>query len=76
MLGQIIGVLVGVLLCDGKGLAWTLTTYGRDPATEILFDPDKAPSSAVLVDLGGAVSRIPQDEECLGAGDVDPPDTG
>lgn len=53
--------------------AWTLTTYGRDPATEVLFNPDEIASSTVLVDLAGAVSQIPQDEECLSLQDVELP---
>ncbi|GAB3526545.1 DUF3515 domain-containing protein [Arthrobacter monumenti] len=60
---------------EGKG-AWTMTTYGREPATEILIDPDKVASSTVLVDLGAAVSQIPQDEECVNAGDVNLPEGG
>lgn len=54
--------------------AWTLTTYGRDPATEVLFDPNQVASSTVLVDLGGAVSQIPQENECLSLTDVELPE--
>ncbi|WP_051470350.1 hypothetical protein [Arthrobacter sp. 35/47] len=45
---------------------WTATTYGRNLAVEVLFDPNQVASSAVLVDLGGAVSRVEQSEQCLG----------
>ena len=46
--------------------AWTATTYGRDPAVEVLFDPDQVASSTVLVELGDAVSRSPQNRMCVG----------
>lgn len=56
---------------------WTATTYGRNPAVEILFDPNQVASSTVLVDLGGAVSQIEQTEQCLSLNDtVDLPTEG
>lgn len=54
--------------------SWTLTTYGRSPATEVLFNPDEVASSTVLVDISTAVSQIPQEEECTSAEDVQIPD--
>ncbi|WP_434612908.1 DUF3515 domain-containing protein [Arthrobacter sp. A5] len=48
---------------------WTLTTYGRTPATEIVLDPDKIASSTVLAQLSSAVLRIPSTKACLGAAD-------
>ncbi|GAB3259709.1 DUF3515 domain-containing protein [Arthrobacter pigmenti] len=53
---------------------WTLTTYGRSPATEVLINPDEVASSTVLVDLSNAVSQVPQDEKCLNARDVELPE--
>lgn len=44
---------------------WTLTTYGRTPAVEVLFDPNAVPSSNVLPELAASVGRIPAQEECL-----------
>jgi hypothetical protein len=38
---------------------WTLTTYGREPATEILMDPDKISSATVLADLAAAAGKVP-----------------
>lgn len=52
---------------------WTLTTYGRNPATEVLINPDNVASSTVLVDVSGAVDQIPQDEKCLNARDIELP---
>ncbi|WP_019482988.1 DUF3515 family protein [Arthrobacter sp. TB 23] len=48
---------------------WRATTYGRDPAVEVLFDPNEMPSSTILVDLGTAVSVVEQDSECLSVDD-------
>lgn len=56
---------------------WTATTYGRNPAVEVLFDPNQVASSTVLVDLGGPVSRVEQIEQCLSLDDtVDVPTGG
>ncbi|UKA68380.1 DUF3515 domain-containing protein [Arthrobacter sp. FW306-05-C] len=49
---------------------WTLTTFGREPATEILMDPDKISSAAVLADLADAVGKIPATRKCLGQEDT------
>lgn len=49
---------------------WTAVTYGRDPAVEVLFDPNQVASSTVLVDLGGAVARVEQSEQCLNVNDT------
>lgn len=49
---------------------WTATTYGRNPAVEVLFDPNQVASSTVLVELGGSVARIGQTEECVGLNDA------
>jgi hypothetical protein len=45
---------------------WTLTTYGREPATEILLDPDTISSATVLADLAGAASKIEATRQCVG----------
>lgn len=56
---------------------WTATTYGRNPAVEVLFDPNQVPSSTVLVDLSVPVTRIEQTEQCLSLSDtVDLTDEG
>lgn len=59
------------------GDVWTATTYGRDPAVEVLFDPDVVASSTVLVELGTPVSNVEQTSECVGlTDDVDLPAGG
>ncbi|KNH15621.1 hypothetical protein ACU18_16245 [Arthrobacter sp. ZBG10] len=45
---------------------WTLTTYGREPATEILMDPDKISSATVLADLSTAAGKVPAQRNCVG----------
>jgi hypothetical protein len=45
---------------------WTLTTYGREPATEILMDPDKISSATVLADLATAAGKVPATRNCVG----------
>lgn len=56
--------------------AWTATTYGRDPAVEVLFDPDDVASSTVLVELGDAVARVEQTRACVGLADATPAPSG
>lgn len=51
---------------------WTLTTFGRNPATEILFDPNKVASSTVLADLANSAGKIPQTAKCTSLGDTLP----
>lgn len=50
---------------EGKDGIWTLTTYGRTPATEVLLDPQVIPSSTVLATLSEAASRIPAQGACV-----------
>ena len=56
--------------------AWTATTYGRDPAVEVLFDPDEVASSTVLVELGAAVARVDQTRACVALSDATPGPSG
>lgn len=45
---------------------WTLTTFGRDPATEVLLDPDKISSATVLADLAVPAAKIASARGCVG----------
>ena len=49
---------------------WTLTTYGREPATEILMDPDRISSATVLADLAAAAAKVPAARKCVGQADL------
>ncbi len=50
---------------EDNATTWTLTTYGRVPATEVVIDPNKIPSSTVLSQLSNAASKIPQARHCV-----------
>ncbi|RKR18676.1 DUF3515 family protein [Arthrobacter oryzae] len=49
---------------------WTLTTFGREPATELLMDPDKISSATVLADLAPAALKIKATRKCVGQEDL------
>lgn len=49
---------------------WTLTTFGREPATEILMDPDKISSATVLADLAVPAAKIAATRNCVGQEDL------
>ena len=49
---------------------WTLTTFGREPATEILLDPNKISSGTVLADLAPAALKIKATRKCVGQEDL------
>ncbi|WP_035749189.1 DUF3515 family protein [Arthrobacter sp. 35W] len=49
---------------------WTLTTYGRTPATELVFDPNKIASSTVLAEIANAAAKIPATRGCVSPEDA------
>jgi hypothetical protein len=49
---------------------YTLTTFGREPATEILMDPEKISSATVLADLSAAAAKVPATRNCVGQEDL------
>jgi hypothetical protein len=56
--------------------AWTLTTFGRDPATEILMDPNKISSATVLAELSAPATKIKASRNCVGQADLQNLPTG
>ncbi|MEO6199783.1 MAG: DUF3515 family protein, partial [Cryobacterium sp.] len=60
---------------DSQAPLYRYTTFGRDPATELVVDSEKVSGSTVLVDLAGAVANVPATSECVGANDVTLPPT-
>ncbi|MCU1436061.1 MAG: hypothetical protein JWR71_2786 [Pseudarthrobacter sp.] len=52
--------------------AWTLTTFGREPATEVLLtkDQETISSATVLADLAAAAAKIPATGRCVGQEDL------
>ena len=55
---------------DSEAPTYRYTTYGRDPAVELVIDSEIVSGSTVLVDLANAVSSIPATGQCVGAEDV------
>lgn len=55
---------------DADAPRYRYTTYGRDPAIEIVIDSEKVSGSTALVDLANAVSEVPAISQCVGADDV------
>lgn len=55
---------------------WTLTTFGRDPATEILMDPNKISSATVLAELANAAGKVKASRNCVGQADLQNVPTG
>ncbi|MDR6639215.1 DUF3515 domain-containing protein [Paenarthrobacter nitroguajacolicus] len=60
---------------------YTLTTFGREPATEILIDPVKLEaanisSATVLTELAAAVGKIKATGKCVGQEDLQNLPTG
>lgn len=58
---------------DSDAPRFRFTTYGREPATEVVLDSEAVAGSTVLVDLSAALSYIPQTRECVGAEDLEIP---
>lgn len=51
---------------------WRLTTYGRDPAVEVLFTKTGTSSDTVMTALGSAVEQIPAERGCVSLADATP----
>jgi len=49
---------------------YTLTTFGRTPAVEVLLDPGKISSATVLADLSAPASKIKATKKCVGQEDL------
>ncbi|ALV45749.1 hypothetical protein MB46_09895 [Arthrobacter alpinus] len=49
---------------------WTITSYGRNPATELVLKENTVPSDTVLTQISTAVSKIPSTGGCVGLGDL------
>ncbi|MDQ0258176.1 DUF3515 family protein [Sinomonas atrocyanea] len=54
----------------GDGGTYTLTTFGRQPATELLLDTGRASSATVLASLSPAVAKVPATRHCVGQEDL------
>lgn len=55
---------------DSAAPNYVFTTYGRDPAVEVIVDGDKASGTNALVTLSNAVGSIPATGACTNPDDV------
>lgn len=49
---------------------YTFTTFGRDPATQVIVDGDRISGTNALVDLAAAVGSVPATRQCTNPDDV------
>lgn len=65
------------IIDDSDAPNYRFTTYGRDPAIEVIVDSDVVHGSTALVDLEPAISNVPEDPftACVGVDDVEIPDS-
>jgi hypothetical protein len=49
---------------------YAFTTFGRDPATQVIVNGDKASGTNALVDLAPAIGSIPATRQCTNPDDV------
>jgi len=61
---------------DSDAPTYRYTTYGRDPAVEIVIDSEAVSGSTALVDVANAVGYVPATRACIGAEDVQLPADG
>jgi len=55
---------------DADAPLYRYTTFGRTPAVEVAIDSNAVSGTTVLVDLGNAVSYLPQTGKCTDLSDV------
>lgn len=55
---------------DADAPVFVFTTYGRDPAVEVIVDSDAASGTNSLMNLANAVGVLPKATECVDPDDV------
>ena len=55
---------------DAEKPNYRYTTFGRVPAVEVVLNSDKVSGTTTLVDLAGAVEKIPATAKCTDLSDV------
>lgn len=65
------------IIDDSDAPNYRFTTYGRDPAIEVIVDSSVTLGSTALVDLEPAISNVPTEPftACVGTEDLEIPDT-
>lgn len=61
---------------DSDAPTYRYTTYGRDPAIEIVIDSEVVSGSTALIDIANAVEYVPATGACVGAEDLQLPTDG
>lgn len=61
---------------DTDAPRYRFTTYGREPAVELVIDSDRVSGSSVLVDLATAVGYTPATKSCTGVEELLIPSEG
>ena len=56
---------------DSDDPNFVFTTYGRDPAVQVIINSDEVSGLEALTDLADAVAIIPAEAACIGIGDVE-----
>lgn len=54
---------------ESQAPLYRFEAYGREPGLEVIVDGDAASGTSALVDLGPAVSKLPQKHECVSIAD-------
>jgi hypothetical protein len=49
---------------------YTFTTFGRDPATQVIVNGDRTSGTNALVDIAAAVGSVPATRQCTNPDDV------
>lgn len=55
---------------DSEKPNYRYTTFGRTPAVEVVLDSEKVSGTTTLVDLTGAIEKIPATNKCTDLSDV------
>jgi hypothetical protein len=55
---------------DSQKPTYRYTTFGRTPAIEVVLDSEKVSGTTTLVDLAGAVEKIPATNKCTDLSDT------
>ena len=55
---------------DAEKPLYRYTTFGRNPAVEVVVDSDKVSGTTTLVDLTGAIEKIPASSHCTDLSDT------
>lgn len=58
------------LIDDSEAPNYILTTYGRDPAIQVIVDNERVGGGSVATDLAPVIRLIPADRQCISPDDL------